>query len=201
MSKIASVEVLKNLIYYREVYEVELIMSTLAKKVMEEGKPFYDVWMYEVSDNIQATGAGFAERFILESAISEAQKVREPKARKLVDTMLLLHCLYYMKTNMGWYLARGLISVEGCDDIENTFQATVRDLVPHLNTILESFNMPMKANLYPPIVRDFVKFNEQEDNENPDAAGPIWRPRMWVVIILETLIIILFPQRSGFVQQ
>jgi len=25
----------------------------MQKKIMEEGKPFFDVWMYEVSDEIQ----------------------------------------------------------------------------------------------------------------------------------------------------
>jgi hypothetical protein len=32
---------------------------------MEEGKPFFDVWMYEVSDEIQSFAQSFSERFML----------------------------------------------------------------------------------------------------------------------------------------
>ena len=42
----------------------------LSKKIMEEGKPFYDVWMFEVSDNIQSMALAFGERIILESAMN-----------------------------------------------------------------------------------------------------------------------------------
>jgi hypothetical protein len=37
----------------------------MAKKIMEDGKPFFDVWMYEVSDEIQAVALAFGERFCL----------------------------------------------------------------------------------------------------------------------------------------
>jgi hypothetical protein len=42
----------------------------MKKKVMEEGKPFFDVWMYEVSDEIQALATAFGDRFFLESALN-----------------------------------------------------------------------------------------------------------------------------------
>ena len=35
---------------------------------MEQGKKFYDVWMFESNDDIQALATAFGERFFLESA-------------------------------------------------------------------------------------------------------------------------------------
>jgi len=37
---------------------------------MEEGKSFYDVWQFEVSNEIQDLSTAFGERFILESALA-----------------------------------------------------------------------------------------------------------------------------------
>jgi hypothetical protein len=36
------------------------------QKKMGEGKKFFDIWMYEVSDEIQALATAFGERFMLE---------------------------------------------------------------------------------------------------------------------------------------
>ena len=40
------------MIFYRETAEIDAMKKLLQKKIMEEGKPFFDVWMYEVSDEI-----------------------------------------------------------------------------------------------------------------------------------------------------
>ena len=47
----------------------------------------------------------------------------------------------------------------------------MKDIIPHTNEILEAFNFPQIPQLAPPIVRDYVKFNEQTDPDNVEAAG------------------------------
>ena len=49
---ITDLETLVNLIYFREVAEIKNMTDLLKKKIMEEGKNFFNVWMYEVSDEI-----------------------------------------------------------------------------------------------------------------------------------------------------
>ena len=49
---VADFETLKNLIFYREQAEIKSMMQLMQKKILEQGKPFFDVWMYEVSDEI-----------------------------------------------------------------------------------------------------------------------------------------------------
>lgn len=52
LKSVSNLETLTNLIYYREQAEIKIFTGLMKKKVMEEGKPFFDVWMYEVSDEI-----------------------------------------------------------------------------------------------------------------------------------------------------
>ena len=44
--------------------------EVLQKKILEEGRKFYDVWMHEVSDEVQAMALAFGERFMLEAAVA-----------------------------------------------------------------------------------------------------------------------------------
>ena len=54
MDSVADLETLTNLIYYRETAEIKSMTDLLQQKIMNEGKKFFDVWMYEISDNIQS---------------------------------------------------------------------------------------------------------------------------------------------------
>jgi len=47
----------------------------------------------------------------------------------------------------------------------------VKDLLPHVNDILDGFDVPNIPQIAPPIVRDYIKFNEQSDPDNVEAAG------------------------------
>ena len=62
---VADFETLKNLIFYREQAEIKSMMQLMQKKLLEQGKPFFDVWMYEVSDEIQSVAQAFGERYML----------------------------------------------------------------------------------------------------------------------------------------
>lgn len=37
----------------------------VSKKMFEEGKAYYDIWMFEVSDEIQSLAQAFGERHML----------------------------------------------------------------------------------------------------------------------------------------
>ena len=42
---------------------------------MEEGKPFFDVWMTEIMDQVQSTALAYAERIMLEGAFKDYDKM------------------------------------------------------------------------------------------------------------------------------
>ena len=76
-----------------------------------------------------------------------------------------------MKENLGWYLANGIVSQKAAQAVDGDFQTAVKDFLPHVNDVLEGFNVPAIPQLAPPIVRDYVRFNEQPNPDNVEAAG------------------------------
>lgn len=49
---VTDLDTLVNLIFYRETSEVTNLTQLLQKKILEEGKKFFNVWMFELSDNV-----------------------------------------------------------------------------------------------------------------------------------------------------
>jgi len=65
LDSVADFETLKNLVFFREHGEIKAMKKILQTKIMEQGKTFFDVWMYEVSDDIQSLAQAFSERYML----------------------------------------------------------------------------------------------------------------------------------------
>lgn len=84
----------------------------MQKLMMEQGKPFFDVWMYEVSDEIQIMAQAFGERFMLEEAIAAKDKMTNAKAKALTEKAIFLHAVCRVKKDLGWYTMNGCISHE-----------------------------------------------------------------------------------------
>lgn len=75
---------------------MKAISEILKQKIMKEGKPFYDVWMLEISDNIQNTALAYAESFILLSAMQNLKTIH-PDGKDALSKIIRLHCLYFVK--------------------------------------------------------------------------------------------------------
>lgn len=146
----------------------------MKKLMMEEGKPFFDVWMYEVSDEIQTMAIAFAERFMLEEAIAAMNRMDNPKAKSLVEKAIFLHSVTRVKKDLGWYMMNGCISAEAGQELNAVFERAVKDFLPHMNTALESLCVITHKHIMPPIARDYIAFNAQTNNENYDAAGELF---------------------------
>ena len=69
MSSVTSFETLKNLIFYKEIAEIKTFAKLLKKKIMEEEETFFDVWMYQCSDEIQSLATAYGNRYMLEGAL------------------------------------------------------------------------------------------------------------------------------------
>lgn len=169
---VADLESLANLIYYREVWEVKQIMNSLKTKVMEEGKEFYTVWMTEVMDQVQATALAYAERIMLEGAISDLEKrCSNPGAKTMLSRAITLHCLSIVRKDLGWYLREGVISAKAASEIEPLYQQSIQDNLQHTNDWLDALDQTKSAHLHAPITRDYVTYSGQADHGNISVAG------------------------------
>ena len=69
MDDVSDFGTLAKLIYLREGYEIRAIAKKLQKSILEQEKKFFDVWMYESNEDIQAVATAFGERYFLQAAI------------------------------------------------------------------------------------------------------------------------------------
>lgn len=178
LKSIGTIEVMSNLIYYREQAQVKSMGKLMQKKIMEEGKPFFDVWMYEVSDDIQNLATAFAERWVLEQAIAARDAMTDcPKAQVVLDKVIYLHCINEIKKNLGWFMTEGCIGQEAALEVPTLFEKAVKDYVPHMNTCVEALGVVQQKHLIGPVARDYVAFNAQNNNENYKSAGDVFNFR------------------------
>lgn len=89
----------------------------------------------------------------------------------MIEKVIFLHSVLTVKNNLGWYMMNGCVSSEAAQELDRVFEGAVKDLVPHINTCVEALGVVPHKHLQAPIVRDYIKFNEQSENENFEAAG------------------------------
>ena len=145
----------------------------MKKKIADEGKPFYHVWMLEVSDNIQSLATAFAERHFLQSAFLYLNNLQAgSKSRDALEKIIRLHSLTLVRQNLGWYRTNGVITKKSvAEDLERAYQQAVKDLNPYVNDIIEAFDYPKIPELHAPIARDYAKYNTQKNMDDVTAAN------------------------------
>ena len=171
MKSISSFETLKNLVFFKEIAEIKSFGKIMQKKIMEEGQAFFDVWMYQVSDEIQSLATAFGNRYMLQGALKYLADCTDFNAKELLTATIRLHMLSLVKQDLSWYLLNGSVSEEAAINFDAEFDQAVKDYVPHMNTALTSLGVPETDNRLGPIARDYVAFNSQPDAENYDSAG------------------------------
>jgi|LauGreDrversion4_2_1035121.scaffolds.fasta_scaffold177279_2 acyl-CoA oxidase len=118
---VGDIDSLVNLVYYKEVAETKAMAGVLQQKLMTEGKKFYDVWMHEVSDQIQALAVAYGERFSLEAGMECLAKL-SGKPKDVLAKLIRLHCLALVRENLGWYLLQGVVSHKAGTALEAQYQ-------------------------------------------------------------------------------
>lgn len=118
---IADFETLKNLIFWKEVAEIKSFGKLMQKKIMEEGRPFFDVWMYEVSDEIQSLATAFGNRYMLQGALQYLADCSDARTKEVLQATIRLHMLFLVKQNLAWYIINGSISNDAAINIDNEF--------------------------------------------------------------------------------
>lgn len=111
---------------------------------------------------------------MLEEAIKTMHAMENLKARQLIEKVIFMHCVLNIKNNLGWYTMAGCVSGEAAQELDSVFEKAVKDLVPHLNTLVEGLGVLPHKHLMAPIARDYEAFNAQPSNENFESAGEIF---------------------------
>lgn len=142
MSDVSNFNSMKILMYAKEQKELKSISVKLKFLVLEQQKQFFDVWMYELNDDIQSLAHAFGERFFLQNAyMALEEECVHQGARSILEKTIYLHMISYLNENMSWYLEHGLISREAAKDLASKQNEAVKRFAPHMNDVLEAFGL------------------------------------------------------------
>lgn len=131
--------------------------------------------MYKVNDEIQSCASAFGERFFLQAAYTAMEdECTHTGTKKVLEKVIYLHMISYVNENMGWYLRHKFVNPAAASDLHKKQDLAVKDLVPHINTILEGFGLLMTEQIHAPMARDYIKFNGQKDMDDHNAAEGIF---------------------------
>lgn len=178
-SSVTDFETLKNLIFWKEACEIKSFSKLVQKKMMEEGKPFFDIWMYEVSDEIQSLSIAYGNRYMLQGALQYLADCSDAKTKQVLQATIQLHMMFLVKQTLAWYIINGTISNEAAINIDNEFDQAIKDFMPHMNTVVGCLGMPEdNQNRIGVIARDYVAQTSQPDAENFESAGKVFDFRL-----------------------
>ena len=144
-----SLDIILNLIMWREKYYVEKLMSNMMKKVAEEKKDLFDVWMKEESDLVQNVALSHGERVIFEYGYNLLNgKVKDPHNIKiganlkgLFEYIFRLFGLEIVHKELALYLVNGIVSTKAASSVEGSIHTLVKKLNPYMEKIADSFDV------------------------------------------------------------
>lgn len=139
---VSSFNCLKTLIYIREQFELKKFTDKLKDLILDKQEKFYDVWMYKVNDEIQSVALAFGERFFLQNAyVAMEDQCTHSGAKEVLSKVIYLHMISYINENLGWYLRHKFLNPVAASDLQKKQDRAIKDLAPHINTILEGFGL------------------------------------------------------------
>jgi len=142
--------------------------------MMEQGKPFFDVWMYEVSDEIQSLSIAYGQRYMLQGALQYLADCTDAKSKAMLQATIRLHLIDLVRRDLSWYIINGSIGEDAAANFDAEYEQAVKDYVPLMNTAVGCLNIPTDPKRIGTIARDYVAYASQPDAENFDSAGPIF---------------------------
>ena len=141
------------------------LLNELASRMFlarQEGKPVFDTWMLNESDNIQALATAYGENITIEQfykAIKGANPVLQERLRDLFS----LYSLDRIIADGVFYLQNGFISAKQSEEAAKEIQRLCTLLGKDALELTKGFGIPDHMH-HAPIANDWIKYNSVENN-------------------------------------
>jgi acyl-CoA oxidase len=142
---------------FREVRLFEKLTQSI-QTLTKQGKSQYQIFFYEISDNIQDLALAYGERRTLEECIEVLSQIKDAGTKKVLETIFRVFGVDILKRDQGFYMAEGALSVKQGRNLPNMLNYLVKELAKVATDVIESLNVPVHA-LYAPIAGDYIKYN------------------------------------------
>lgn len=163
-------DIILNLLKFRQITTSTELMMRMQKKVLEQGKPLFNVWMYEESDLIQAVGTTYGNLMCFEVCHNVIKSgVCGITNQRLMEKVAMLYGLSLVGENLDWYLAHGVVGREAGKRFADVMSEVVKDVAPNAIDICDGFKID---NIHAPIATDYEEYNSKPNN---GELGPLPR--------------------------
>lgn len=167
LDKIDNLDVILNLLRFRLTTLSTDLMMRMQKKVLEEKRPLFDVWMYEESDIIQDCGTCYGEHMSYSATLNQSKSgVFGPTNQKLMDTVLMIYGLDLIYRDLGWFLSQGVLNNTVGMNLGDVRSHYVKMISANVNDLIDGFAIDP---IYSPIATDYETFNA---TKNEGELGP-----------------------------
>jgi len=150
---------LLHLFRQREYILVQTLQSSLARG-NQQGASVFQVWMLQEADNVQALAKAFIERFVLEQMLNSISK-SDQQIQSALQGVCLLFCLDAIENDMSWFIRSTLVSASLADELVRASKTACSNMAPRALALVDAMGVP--EHLLPPAARDWVKYNEVDN--------------------------------------
>ncbi|MEW5298053.1 MAG: hypothetical protein WDW36_001215 [Sanguina aurantia] len=123
---------------------------------------FFEVWMKQQSDLVQAAAQAYAEREVFESCLRAATAATAAGLPDLIRSVALLTGLRSLEVDMGWMMTEELMSVKVGAQLPSAVRATIAVLGPQAHGIVDAFGIPDHL-VAAPIACDWEAYNKTDN--------------------------------------
>lgn len=144
------------------VREARLLRSLAAvMKGASASGGFFDTWMKQQSDLVQATALAFAEREVLEASMRVVSSA-PASVRGVLQQLTTLYALRCVETDLSWFLTEGGLSPQLGGKVAPGVRALCTSLGPSAQPLVDSFGIPDHL-VAAPIASDWETYNKVDN--------------------------------------
>jgi len=157
-----SLEDLLRLFVGREEHAFTLLNQHLQEK-FGSGKPLFQVWMGEESDEIQRAARVYGERITLEQFIKTLDSVTDKTLQTILTAIAKLFAFKSIEDDLSEILVAKLLSLEDGQLVAQQIRHLCTVLSPHVLHLVSAFGIPDRV-LMAPIALNWVRYNDDDNN-------------------------------------
>jgi hypothetical protein len=144
----------------REHLMILQLQGIMDRDINVAGFSLFETWQMRVSDQVQALARAYVERVCLEQFLLEAKS--NNKISFVLERLAILFAVDSVNIDIGWYLTNQVISLNEGSRLPEVLRELcgkgTYGIAPWAIHLVNAFSVP--EHLLPPAARDWVKYNE-----------------------------------------
>ena len=126
LSDITQIDVLYDLLKFREIVLYNNLMQELKQKTKVEKKSAFDVFFFEVSDSVQNLGAAYGDRTVVDSYYQTIETLTNAQNKDTLNTLLRIFALETLFADLGFYLKAQVITGVQVDNAQIVYNNLIK---------------------------------------------------------------------------